>query len=559
MKSMQEFYNLCLSHSFNQKEILDYLEFRNFNRIKCSKKELKYLDIITEHIKSNLDDNILLKNELEILYVLSKREIDFEQFLELKNKDINNYTEDDIYNYLTIITKTASSLITKNNLNFFINKIFVNQKNIKPIIDILEENTNVIEKRKKKQLINTIYDIYYIIITKLIENEIINGGNNDNLKPYLDYLPNVENDIFAINILRYLKNKIDRINYQDDIRNKLNNPEEFIEFLNYYYKSIIERKKSESIYKEKIILGDIIITNQFPHFSNINYLDKLPINTEDKIITIDDETTTDLDGAFSIQKHGDMYRFKVYISDVPTFLSYNRNICKLAYQRGNSLYIGSSDEKNYLNLDMIPTTLSHGYLSLQTGRPKNVIVFNFLVHESGVIYERRVERYKVLITKRLSPKEAKYYLYNYKGTNLTKNILKTYKEFCNIILNNTKEPYLKRLNTKNINNLVAIPSILMNYYIGEEADFAIYRENGMFRKDAINKYTQSVTPIRRFVSNINLAFLLEQKGLVKFPDKDLYYVENNIDSILDHLNERERFTKFAESNPDFIKKYLRKK
>ena len=93
--------------------------------------------------------------------------------------------------------------------------------------------------------------------------------------------------------------------------------------------------------------------------------------------------------------------------------------------------------------------------------------------------------------------------------------------------------------------------------MGDEADFVIYRDGCYVKKGEDSCYTHSVTPLRRFVSNINLAFLLNQKGEVSFSDKDLNYVERNIDEILAHLNRQDELSRFVDKYPEMVKKYVK--
>ena len=138
--------------------------------------------------------------------------------------------------------------------------------------------------------------------------------------------------------------------------------------------------------------------------------------------------------------------------------------------------------------------------------------------------------------------------------------LKIYRELCKLVSFNSGDKYLSRLNCNRISDLVAFPSVLVNYYIGYMADFVIYRDNGVYTTSVSDdgcKYTHSVTPIRRFVSNINLAFFLEQNGVVHFANKDLYYVMDNSVEIVRHLNDRESISRFVDKHSSFVKKYIR--
>ena len=119
----------------------------------------------------------------------------------------------------------------------------------------------------------------------------------------------------------------------------------------------------------------------------------------------------------------------------------------------------------------------------------------------------------------------------------------------------SKYLYINKLNVNKVIDLVAFSSILTNYYIGEKSLFAIYRVSGKYKCEASElNYTHSVTPLRKFVSNINLAFFLNQQGVESFDEKKLNYVENNIDEILNHLNYKEYLNKYVQSHSYLIKK-----
>ena len=114
------------------------------------------------------------------------------------------------------------------------------------------------------------------------------------------------------------------------------------------------------------------------------------------------------------------------------------------------------------------------------------------------------------------------------------------------------------LDIDKISDLVGFSSILVNYYVGHETEFAIYRSVGKYTAKAdTDCYTHSVTPLRRFVSNINLAFFLEQNSISSFPERDLVRIQNNTEEIVEHLNDTDNLNKFTNRNPRFVKKYLR--
>ena len=72
-------------------------------------------------------------------------------------------------------------------------------------------------------------------------------------------------------------------------------------------------------------------------------------------------------------------------------------------------------------------------------------------------------------------------------------------------------------------------------------------------------YITGSAPLRRYVDDINLAILLEQKGLQSFNKNDFRYLENNFDEVIEHLNERNSLDKYIEKNNALVKKYYLKR
>jgi len=191
---------------------------------------------------------------------------------------------------------------------------------------------------------------------------------------------------------------------------------------------------------------------------------------------------------------------------------------------------------------------------------KDSIEFTFEFGLDGEFYSCGVDRKRIRVNNNLSPDNARRMINCCDDMGVIEQSLKNYRELSKLVSSKSCEKYLSRLNCNRISDLVAFPSVLVNYYIGYLADFAIYRDNGLYTvsvDDDRCKYTHSVTPIRRFVSNINLAFFLEQNGIVHFANKDLYYVKDNSMEIVRHLNEREKISKFVDKHSSFVKKYIK--
>ena len=290
---------------------------------------------------------------------------------------------------------------------------------------------------------------------------------------------------------------------------------------------------------------------------NVNFRGVTVVDDE-LILTIDDPDSPDMDGAFSIVKNSDGYKFRVYISNVPVLLRDNRKLCEEVYRRGTSMYVRNYNGGNY-SIDMLPKFLSCKYFSLNSRGFKDVIEFTFDFGLDGEFYSCCVDRKRIKVNNNLSPDNARRIINCCDDIGVIGESLRNYRELCRLVSLKSDKKYLRKLNCNKISDLVAFPSVLVNYYIGDLADFTIYRNNGVYTTlmDGGCKYTHSVTPIRRFVSNINLAFFLEQNGVVHFANKDLYYVKDNSMEIVRHLNERENISKFVDKHSSFVKKYIR--
>ena len=398
------------------------------------------------------------------------------------------------------------------------------------------------EELKKKLVCAKALEEY---LTKL-ELVVLKGINEEEFQALNRLLEQFQND-------QYLRIRMDHVANYRNISNRLEQ----------LYETALASQSQEQKLKEKIKTGEITLSNGIPKqiLSEIQIdFDDLEYATEPRIITIDSVTTPDKDGAFSIQKIDNIYMLNVYITDVPTFLRNNPKICRFAYQTGNSLYIRNYQENlKYHNIDMIPSFLSHKYLSLHQGYPTNTIAFNFIFGPNGELYSRSISRKRIKVTHALTPKQVKQILNSKDYLGSIQDDLKDYQELCIKVRKDSKDKFLQALNLNSIDDLVAFPSILVNYYLAKETQSIIYREHGKYVKNYQEEsYTHSATPLRRFVSDINLAFFLNQIGVVSFPEKELNYVEKNIEEIIAHLNERESLQKLIDTNASFVKKYIKK-
>lgn len=512
-----------------------------------NKDALKFIDVIN-YLYGRIDNKkYCTVEEIQKLDELSNQ---------IRKLDLSKKQKNKLLEYARNLFLLSCDNLYKTSDYEIVNKIEYSKKNFNhggQDITYEPKNENDFELKEK-------YDYFNIIITKV--------GNYLSYSKLVPALGNLFKDLsieHKENLLEMLKqcsfdnfNEEEKIETKSIIRNlarKLENE-----------KNQSRANEDNYNFKGKIINGDIVFSREFSSgiiktikldFSDLEIVDG------ERIISIDDSTSPDLDGAFSIEKMDDITILNVYISDVPSFLKENRKLSEEAYLRGNSFYIRNfSKDRKYLNntnIDMIPSYISHKFLSLNKGYPKNTICFKFIIGQNGEIYSRDVSRKRIIVTDKLTPEDASHLLTTNDNYGPLQEDLRNYQSLVKNISNNSNDLYLKRLWFNRVSDIVGLPSVLVNYYIGHEADFAIYRENGQYvKKYENNPYTHSSTPLRRFVSDINLAFFLNQNGVVNFNEADLNYVENNIDSIIAHLNEQDKLVNFVDKNPNFVKKYLKK-
>ncbi len=437
-------------------------------------------------------------------------------------------------------------------------------KRAKNLIEI--SNENILKLEKENQIINIENDI----INNSIDSQIYNMAkniifemrkSNPNIEYLLIYLRKIDN-YCTINvsfleyknlliILNDIKNKKEKFNNYDI--NKQKNLYNKIEALIKHIKNKIE----ELTIKEKIVNNDIIINEHFP-FIKIDSIDffteKLDLVTEN-IMTFDDDKTLTLDGACKVCREFNYYVLDVFVADIPTFFKQNKNISEEAYKRGTSFYI---KDKKTIRVDMLPSFIARDNLSLKVNKFRIAINFKFIILDDGNIIFDSISRKKIKVTDKFNFKDVEDYLTADDKKHLFNSNLILYHEMITKLLGNKSNGFSNQFNANSAFDFASIPSFLVNNYIGEHSSFAIYREHGKFVKESSLKYTQSVTPLRKYVSNINLAFFLNQKGVVLFNKKDLNYVVMHEDEIIEHLNQTEDLAKFAMNNPEFVKSRMKR-
>ena len=549
------------------KFLSEYFSYRVLNRKICNTEDLDDLELLVYKIKNmkiyyDKKQKDLIMNEIARLIVLSKDIDVYKKFYIFLKKKCFEFSDEEIIEYISIILKNCYCCFVASKFDIYFRRYLELNGSISELLKLINDNYLIFSKKEYKYINNFIHDNYVNVtlnnISLELENEIISGIK---LFELFCKIENVKVEDFSANNLKLLRRIIEKID-DDEIKVKLDD-EIYINIINMKDNIINNIFNDENInvkIKKDLILDNFDLTNNFSKniidgISFVNYY--LPKNENSRVITIDDPDSPDLDGAFSISKISNGYILNVYISDVPTFLRDNRILCKEVYLRGCTMYIRDYKNRCNINIDMLPECLSHHYLSLNLNGYKDVITFSFLIDYEGVVNLDRIFREKIIINNKLSLKMANEIILTSEDFGILQRDLRIYKELCRLVCSKSCDKFIRYLNCNNISDLVGFSSVLVNYYIGKNALFSIYRESGNYSKIKQSGYTHSVTPLRRFVSNINLAFFLEQNKIVSFLDKDLCYVQDNVDEIVEHLNERDKLSKFIEKNSTIVKKYIK--
>ena len=312
----------------------------------------------------------------------------------------------------------------------------------------------------------------------------------------------------------------------------------------------------------KFINDEVKIDLGQTYFDTISYDDdKLSFLTKQApIISLDSTISPDLDSAFSIRKDKDLYLFNVYITDVPSFLSKNRELSINSYKQGTSFYI--RDANKNINYDMLPEVLSHDYLSMiKSKKPKNAICFQFIFNNDGKMEECKISRNKVIVDANLFATDALKILKQKKQLTLVDKSIFMMQELTKKVANSSGKVNMHNLEAGSVNDMIAFPSVLVNLYLAKKLAFGMFYENSTYIMNPATDtpYLRGSAPLRRYADDINLAIFLEQENLQRFNRDDFRYLENNFEEIIEYLNERNDIDKYIKYNNSFVKKLLLKK
>lgn len=127
-----------------------------------------------------------------------------------------------------------------------------------------------------------------------------------------------------------------------------------------------------------------------------------------KTITIDNETSKDLDDAVSLEKIEDKYKVYVHISDVSHFINLDSPLDLEARKRGNSSYLIDKV------CNMFPEILSNNTMSLNENEDRFALTLIFVIDNRGDIIESNICKSLIKSDRRLS--------YNYADDIINKRV-----------------------------------------------------------------------------------------------------------------------------------------
>ena len=156
-------------------------------------------------------------------------------------------------------------------------------------------------------------------------------------------------------------------------------------------KIIAESYNIKSDFSEELLK----IANEINNNAIFDCKDRIDLR-EIKTITIDGETSKDLDDAISVEKIEDKYKVYVHISDVSHFIDIDSPLDLEAKSRGNSSYL---IDKVY---NMFPEVLSNNIMSLNENEERFALTLIFIIDKEGNILESNILKSLIKSDRRLS-------------------------------------------------------------------------------------------------------------------------------------------------------------
>ena len=345
-------------------------DFIDLNYAYFSKK-FNTLNKNIDTLKKSLEKKNLLNDEWKNLIKLLKTDVyEMEEYSINKKNDIN---DDSNYNFMySIIFDTENKAYLNHVLNKYPHLVNIkSDDNEHMIVEIINKFCELIKRRNDNNFDKIVY--YSEIINKFLESPRFRVSNSDreNINSLI-----LETTDTVINTKNGILKKKQKLLFLKSIHEK------FIDSEN-KYDSI---KRINAKYN---ISGGFSINAQ----KEILNITKNPNRT---IITIDEESTLDMDDALSICKKDDYYILEVYITDVASHIQEGTYLDLEAKNRTETIYLSDNI------IPMFPFELSNNILSLNNNGYKNVICYKFKIDKFGNIMDTNIRKRQVLISQKLS-------------------------------------------------------------------------------------------------------------------------------------------------------------
>lgn len=545
----------------NYSTLNNYLEFMLNNGLEFYKNEILYLNEINSLLEKIEKSGInKVKSNLELILLKENHNEDYLSYIcSLYQKD--TITENDILLFSYLFNNKECEFIFRRLIRKAFNIFTFGKKTIEIIKKYISndkwlDNTfKIIGRNKVEEILDEINISYKseIDITPTLKDRFLELLNILSMTT-LD-AKTVKNIIITIKM--YLSKIKENIGYENYKLYK-----EMIDILS-KMKDVADADPINNI-TNKLLNNELNLELGKSFIQPLYFDDNLPLfKKKAPIITLDDSISPDLDSAFSIRKENDIYLFNVYVTDTPSFLGKNRELSINAYKQGTSFYIRAGNKN--INYDMLPENLSHDYLSMlqcnKGARQKSAICFQFVFNNAGALEDCKVSRNKVIIDYNVFKKEALSILNQKRPLTSIDKSLHLLQELTKLVANTSTKKNFQPLKDGKIGDMIAFPSILINYYLAEQLEFGMFYEKGSYIKipSATTPYLRAGAPLRRYADDINLALFLEQENLQHFNADDFRYLENNFDEVLEHLNEQNLLDKYIKNNNSLVKQYYLKK
>lgn len=421
VRNLLNVYSDFIVHPIFQSCPIDYKIFSNLkilvNNCMIDFNNINYNYLL--HKFNNIKKNIeVLSKSLENKDLLNddwKKLIDllYKDIYEMEDNVINKKDENYIDNKYDLLSSIIFDTENKTYFNHIIDKypylINVKSKDENHIIvDVINKFCDLIKQPNKKNFAKVVY--YAEIISTFLESPRFRVNDNER-----DYI----NNIISESLESLLNSHTNILKVKQKILFLKSIKEKFID----------SESKYDSIRR---INAKYNISNGFSISAQREILN-INKNPNRTIITIDDDSTLDMDDALSIEKQDDYYILEVYISDVASSIQEGTYLDIEANKRNETIYLSDN------TIPMFPFELSNNILSLNNNGYKNVICSTFKIDKYGNIIDAGIRKRQILVTQKLSYDDVNEMLN--KGApikNYSSNIYKTIEslsEVANILRN----------------------------------------------------------------------------------------------------------------------------